>query len=276
VTPDSRGKGACTYSREFLSKPFISPSPSPPLAPSQVTKMASEKEEPAVSVSPSLSDQGVPSPTMKIDEAVPMVSDEEDSKLSKRITRKCDLRLVPMLASLYLVAFLDRANIANARLLGFEKDLNMPSNGYNTAIWIFFLSFVLLEVPSNLLLGWSKIPPHLWLGGMCILLGIVTMCQGFTASAGGLYACRFIMGIFEGALAPAAALLMGQYYRRKEFALRYATFVCFALLGSAFSSVSLPKQSGARPINKAPSSLPTPSVFSKATTASEPGVGFSS
>jgi MFS family permease len=64
------------------------------------------------------------------------------------------------------------------------------------------------------------------------------MCQGLTKSAGGLYACRFIMGIFEGGVAPGAALLMGQYYRRAEFAPRYAIFVCSALLGSAFSSVS--------------------------------------
>ena len=70
---------------------------------------------------------------------------------------------------MYLIAFLDRTNIANAKLNGFEKDLNMPSDGYNTALWVFFLSFVLLEVPSNLLLSWQKIRPNHWLAAMFFL-----------------------------------------------------------------------------------------------------------
>jgi hypothetical protein len=100
-----------------------------------------------------------------------------DHDLSKRVTRKIDIRLVPMLGLMYLIAFLDRTNIANAKLNGFEKDLGMPDNGYNTALWVFFLSFVLLEVPSNLLLSWQKIKPNQWLGAMMFLLGKLTLAQ---------------------------------------------------------------------------------------------------
>jgi hypothetical protein len=80
------------------------------------------------------------------------------------------------------------------------------------------------------------------------------MCQGLTRSYGGLLACRFIMGILEAALPPGeyrgvlwsftnlsffsgAALLIGQYYKRSEFYIRFSYFICFALLGSAFSGV---------------------------------------
>jgi hypothetical protein len=94
-----------------------------------------------------------------------------DEALSRRITRKCDIRLVPILGGLYFTAFLDRVNIANAKLLGFEADLHMPSNGYNTAIWVFFLSFVILEVPCNISLNWHRMKPNQWLGGMMFLLG---------------------------------------------------------------------------------------------------------
>jgi len=171
------------------------------------------------------------------------ISSEEDAALDSRITRKIDMRLVPMLCMLYLTAYLDRTNIGNARLYGLEKELSMPSNGYNTAIWTFFLTFVLMEVPSNVLMNHSGIPPNWWLGVSMTLLGIVTMAQGFVTNPGGLYACRAIMGIFEGSLTPAAALMMGSYYRKNEFALRYTCFTTSALIGASFSSVRLPSSS---------------------------------
>lgn len=62
------------------------------------------------------------------------------------------------------------------------------------------------------------------------------MCQGLTHTANGLYACRFIMGALEGSLAPGAALLLGQYYRRHEFGIRFALFFVCALLSNACSS----------------------------------------
>lgn len=165
------------------------------------------------------------------------ISVEVESALDKRVTRKVDARVVPMLCMLYLTAYLDRTNIGNAKLLGLEKELHMPSNGYNTAVWVFFLTFVLMEVPSNLIMSHSKIPPNWWLGASMTLLGIVTMCQGFVHSPGALYACRAIMGVFEGSLGPAAALMMGAYYRRHEFPIRYACFTTSALIGASFSSV---------------------------------------
>lgn len=58
----------------------------------------------------------------------------------------------------------------------------MPPNGYNTAVWtfylIFYLIFVLMEVPSNLLMNYSRVPPNYWLATSMVLLGIVTICQG--------------------------------------------------------------------------------------------------
>ena len=166
----------------------------------------------------------------------------DDKALEKKVTRKVDARVVPMLCMLYMTAYLDRTNIGNAKLLGLEKDLNMPPNGYNTAVWTFYLTFVLMEVPSNLLMNYSKIPPNYWLATSMVLLGIVTMCQGFVQSPAPLYVCRTIMGIFEGSLGPAAALMMGSYYRKKEFPLRYCCFTTSALIGASFSSVSLTKR----------------------------------
>ncbi|KAK9417083.1 putative Major facilitator superfamily (MFS) profile domain-containing protein [Seiridium unicorne] len=159
-----------------------------------------------------------------------------DPVLTKKVTRKIDIALLPLLGMMYLLAFLDRTNIATAKLNGFEADLGMPSNGYNTALWVFYLPFVLLEVPCNLVLGWNKVKPSYWLGGIIFILGVTSMCQGLTHSAGGLYACRALMGAVEAGVQPGAGLLMGQYYRRSEFAPRFSFFICCALLGNTFSA----------------------------------------
>jgi MFS family permease len=158
--------------------------------------------------------------------------------LTAKVTRKMDIALLPLLGMMYLLAFLDRTNIATAKLNGLEADLGMPSNGYNTALWVFFLPFVLLEVPCNLLLSSGKVRPAYWLGGIIFVLGITSMCQGLVHSPGGLYACRAIMGAAEAGIQPGASLLMGQYYRRKEFASRFSFFICCALIGNTFAAVS--------------------------------------
>lgn len=100
----------------------------------------------------------------------------EDPKAARLLLVKCDLRLIPILGCLYLVSFLDRSNIANARLFGLEKSLNMPSNGFNTCLWIFYLPFVVVEIPSNLFMSLNKIKPSQWLAGAMLILGTPQFC----------------------------------------------------------------------------------------------------
>ncbi|KAF3009856.1 hypothetical protein E8E13_010577 [Curvularia kusanoi] len=150
---------------------------------------------------------------------------------------KMDLRLIPILGCTYTILFLDRTNIANARIEGLEKGLNMPPNGYNTALWIFFIPFILIEVPSNLIMGLPRVRPKVFLGINMFLLGIVATCQGLTQSYGGLLALRFLMGIFEATLPAGAAFLINEYYTRAQMSIRYACFFCFGVLGPCISGI---------------------------------------
>ncbi|KAH7132175.1 major facilitator superfamily domain-containing protein [Dendryphion nanum] len=150
---------------------------------------------------------------------------------------KLDMRLVPILGCTYTVLFLDRTNIANAKIEGLEKGLNMPPNGYNTCLWIFYLPFVLIEIPSNIIMSLPRVKPNLFLGTNMFILGIVATCQGLTASYGGILALRFLMGIFEATLPAGAAFLIGEYYTRKEAALRFACFFTFGVLGPCISGL---------------------------------------
>lgn len=78
----------------------------------------------------------------------------------KALIRKIDFRVVPILFLLYVAAFLDRVNISNALTLGLQKDLKLKSDQANVALTIFFVPYVLFEVPSNILL--KRFKPHVW------------------------------------------------------------------------------------------------------------------
>jgi hypothetical protein len=69
----------------------------------------------------------------------------------KNVLRKMDLRLLPMLALLYLLSFLDRGNIGNAKIEGLADDLHMTGPQYNWCLTVFFFTYCAFEVPSNLM-----------------------------------------------------------------------------------------------------------------------------
>ena len=89
----------------------------------------------------------------------------------KRLLRKLDLRVVPIIAVMYMLAFIDRANLGNAKIQGLEDDLhmNLKSHDYNIASFVFFVPYILCEVPSNLLL--RRFRPSVWLSSLMILWG---------------------------------------------------------------------------------------------------------
>lgn len=127
-------------------------------------------------------------------------ADATDPAAEKRLLWKCDLHVLPILMVLYLLAFCDRINIGNARIQGLEKDLRMQGNDYNIALFIFFIPYILCEVPSNLIL--KNVAPSTWLSAIMLGWGIITVCQGVTQSFGGLVACRFLLGVFEAGFVP--------------------------------------------------------------------------
>ena len=93
-----------------------------------------------------------------------------DRVAEKRLLRKCDLHVVPVIAILYMLAFIDRINIGNARIQGLEKDLRMKGDNYNIALFVFFIPYILFEVPSNLII--RKISPSTWLSSIMICWGM--------------------------------------------------------------------------------------------------------
>ncbi|SLM33769.1 mfs transporter [Lasallia pustulata] len=157
------------------------------------------------------------------------------STTERKLIYKIDLRVVPFLSIMYLLAFLDRTNIANAAIFGLQKDLKLTGTQYNTCLTMFFIPYVLLEIPSNILL--KHVGPNLWLSTCMFLFGVVTICQGLVHNYSGLLATRFFLGVAESGMFPACFYIIGMWYKRSEAQRRYSFFFSSASLAGAFGGL---------------------------------------
>ncbi|KAL4865523.1 hypothetical protein BDV12DRAFT_211025 [Aspergillus spectabilis] len=154
------------------------------------------------------------------------------------LVRKQDMRLVPLCALMYLLAYLDRSNIGNAKIMNAdqEKDLltitGTSSYQYSIALAVFLVAYTIFEIPANFFL--KMIGPSKWFCLLMISWGTVASCMGVIENFGGLMATRFILGIFEAGLAPGLAYYITFWYRANERSIRLAFIYSTATLAGAF------------------------------------------
>jgi sugar phosphate permease len=115
-----------------------------------------------------------------------------------KLRRKIDLRLLPMVVIMYIMNYLDRNNIAAAKLAGLNTDLGLTSVQFSTAVSILFVGYLLMQVPSNLFL--NKIgKPGVYLPSAMVVWGAISALTATCSSFGGLIAIRFFLGFVEAA-----------------------------------------------------------------------------
>ncbi|CAN9417370.1 unnamed protein product [Alternaria alternata] len=154
----------------------------------------------------------------------------------KRVIHKVDIRLVPMLAILYLISHIDRANIGNAKIEGMVTDLGLDGVQWNIVLSVFFVPYILLEVPSNILLKKFQRPSY-YLGILIVCWGIVMTSMGVVKNFAGLLATRILLGVFEAGFFPGAIYLCSYWYMPKDLATRISYFYCASALSGAFSGL---------------------------------------
>ncbi|RPA76677.1 MFS general substrate transporter [Ascobolus immersus RN42] len=152
-----------------------------------------------------------------------------------KLIRKIDLRLMPGMAVLYLMLFLLKQNIGNAKTYGLMEDLHMSHEEYQLALTVFFITYSLFDIPSNMLLKLFK--PNIWLPFITVLSGIVGLCMGVANSGGSIIAIRTILGLVECGLFPGVAYTISGWYLKKEAQFRQALFFCAASMAGAFAGV---------------------------------------
>ncbi|KAJ3576981.1 hypothetical protein NP233_g27 [Leucocoprinus birnbaumii] len=158
-----------------------------------------------------------------------------DDVLEKRVWRKLDLYVLPVVAIFYLLSFLDRTNLGNARVAGLQKDLKMTDKQYSISLTVTYVPYIVAELPSNLLL--KTVGPNLMLPAMLALWGVVTTLQGVVKSYSGLLAARFFLGMLEGGVFPGLVLYLSFFYPRQRLQWRISAFFSAASLSGAFSGL---------------------------------------
>ncbi|KAF2636168.1 MFS nicotinic acid transporter-like protein Tna1 [Massarina eburnea CBS 473.64] len=153
----------------------------------------------------------------------------------KRLLRKLDLRLLPAVSILYLLSFLDRSNVANARIEGLTADLGMTGNQYLTGLTLYFIGYVLFEIPCNIIL--KRTTPKFWLPTLTIVWGVVATLMGVTQNLAGFFAVRFFLGVAESGLFPGVVYYLSMWYKREERQYRISLFFSCASLAGAFGGI---------------------------------------
>ncbi|OTB12490.1 hypothetical protein K445DRAFT_66309 [Daldinia sp. EC12] len=152
-----------------------------------------------------------------------------------KLLRKIDLRVVPILFMTYIVAFLDRVNISNALTLGLPAELNLEGNQPNVALTIFFVPYIIFEIPSNIVM--KKLSPRIWLSACIISFGIIMIGQGFVRSYGGLLAARFFLGLAEAGIFPGGFYLISFWYEKAEAQKRFTVYWSSTICAGAFGGL---------------------------------------
>ena len=153
----------------------------------------------------------------------------------KKLMWKVDIWLIPWLSLLYLLSFLDRTNIGNARLAGMEDDLGMGPGDYNVALTIFFVSYAFFEPITNGLL--KRLTPRIFFTGIIIAWGAVMTLMGVCHNYEGLLAARFFLGVAEAGLYPGVNYYLGCWYKSSEIGARAAIFFSAAALAGSFGGL---------------------------------------
>ncbi|KAF3762654.1 hypothetical protein M406DRAFT_63504 [Cryphonectria parasitica EP155] len=158
-----------------------------------------------------------------------------DHEAEVKLCRKFDIRILPVLACMYLFNALDKGNLGNAKTDGLTDDLHFKSNQYNIIVSIFFVPYVLCAPPFAMLAkkyGAQRALPVMMLG-----FGSMTLFMAAAQNFGGVFTIRFLLGMAEGAFFPTVIYYLTTFYRRGELARRLALFYAASNIANAFSGL---------------------------------------
>ncbi|KAL0944340.1 major facilitator superfamily transporter [Colletotrichum truncatum] len=153
----------------------------------------------------------------------------------KRLVRKLDMSLLPIVWTLYMFNYLDRNNLAQAKLNGFEKDLGLVGNQFNTAVSIFNVGYMTAQLPSNMLI--TRVRPSIYIPCCVILWSCVSASTAAAKNFSSLVVIRVMLGIVEAPFFPGVFYVLSCWYTQKELALRTATLFSGMLIATSFAGL---------------------------------------
>lgn len=144
---------------------------------------------------------------------------EWSEKEEQQVRKKIDRRLLPILVICYGLQYYDKAMISQAALFGLRDDLNLRvGNRFSFASSIFYLGFIVGAYPAIIMA--QRYPIEKVAAGIIFAWGITLICTPACHNWQGIYAQRFFLGFIEAGISPMFMLVVGQFYKKNEQALR--------------------------------------------------------
>ncbi|QRM54572.1 MFS transporter [Sinorhizobium sp. BG8] len=162
-----------------------------------------------------------------------------NSQVERSAISKISRRLVPFIALMFFINFLDRTAISFAGPNGMTNDLALTAAQFGFAAGIFFFGYIVLEIPSNLAL--HKYGARRWLARIMVTWGIVALLFTWVSSATELYVLRFLLGVAEAGFFPGAILFLSMWvparHRNKILALFYIAQPLTTVVGAPLAAL---------------------------------------
>ena len=156
----------------------------------------------------------------------------------RRIYRRLDLRIIPPFWVLYFLCSAVRANVGLAQTMNTDNGhdlasyLNLSTHQVSTGLALFYASYVVFEVPSNLAM--SKLSPSVWLARIVISVGIIGTAMVGMRSAASYYVLRLLLGAVEAGMWPGMSLFLTLYYPPQRMAKRVGWYFTASQVSAAF------------------------------------------
>jgi len=141
---------------------------------------------------------------------VPPMKPEDE----RRLKRKVDWRVVPLMLACYLLQYLDKTLINYANVMGLRQDTHITGDQYSQLAMIFYVSYLGFEFPHAW--GMQRFPTAKYIGIMVTFWGLILACTSACTNWAGLVTTRVLLGVFESAIAPSLILITSMWYKRHE------------------------------------------------------------
>lgn len=178
-----------------------------------------------------------------MDRAIPRVDGEV---MQANVIRKITRRVVPLLVIGYIVSYIDRINVSFAKF-GMEETFGMSATQYGFVAGIFFVGYVLAEVPSNIVM--TKVGARIWLSRILVTWGIIAALTAFATGVEMVYVLRFLLGVAEAGFFPGIIVYLARWYpnaqRTKVIATVMMAIPVASVLGSPLNGWILDTFDGA-------------------------------
>ncbi|KAJ4411644.1 Allantoate permease [Gnomoniopsis sp. IMI 355080] len=150
---------------------------------------------------------------------------ELDPEDERKLLRKIDWNIMPMLCIVYGLNYLDKTTVSYASIMGLKTDLHLVGQQYSWIGSMFYFGYLFWEYPTNRLL--QRLPLGKWSAFNVIMWGLVLCCMAATKDFAGAMTVRFFLGVFESAVTPGFALFTSQWYTIKEQGARTGIWFSF-------------------------------------------------